>query len=285
MNKPDEFGGRFSVLIFCQNEERDLPGCLQSVSWADDVHVCDSGSVDGTVLIAKQHGAMAISRTYPNDLAFGGDEAGHKNWALANIEFKHQWVLLLDADERVTAELADEMSMAVLCDEYVAYRMPRRDYLFGSWLKHATPSPFNIRLVKRGAVRFFREINPVLEVEGQVGDLSSHFDHFPFSKGISHWFAKHNRYSSAEAIMVRGQSSGGDFNLRMALFARDPNLRRFHQKGIYYRLPLRPLIMFTALYLVKRGFLDGWAGLTYALLRAIYEYMIVLKVRELERPA
>lgn len=274
-----------SVLILTKNEQQDLPGCLHSVAWSDDVHVYDSGSTDETVSIAQVHGARVTTRSYPHSTApFGGDEAAHRNWGLRHIPFKHEWVLMLDADERATPELMAAMaSMLKQPGDAAAWRIHRRDYFLGTWIRHVTPSPFNIRLIKPAAVRYERIINPVTIVDGPVGEMDAHFDHFPFSKGLSHWFAKHNGYSTFEAVhIVDGGRSGGEFKLGQALFARDANVRRMHQKALYYRLPLRPLVMFLGLYIGKRGFLDGRAGLVYATLRAIYEYMIVLKVTEIQ---
>ncbi len=276
-----------SVLILTKNEQHDLPACLNSVAWSDDVHVLDSGSTDDTVALARAQGALVTSRTYPGSTApFGGDEAAHRNWGLRNIPFKHGWLLLLDADERATPELLAGMrAMLAAPGDSVAYRIHRRDYFLGTWIRHVTPSPFNIRLIQPAAVSYERIINPVTLVNGAVGEMEAHFDHFPFSKGMSHWFAKHNDYSTFEARhLMDGQKGPQTFQLRKALFAKDINERRMHQKGIYYRLPWRPLVMFLGLYVGKRGFLDGRAGFVYAVLRAIYEYMIVLKVAEQSPP-
>src|SRR5437868_4171216 len=177
-----------SVLVFTLNEQQDLPGCLNSLSWSDDVHVFDSMSTDSTVNIARQYGANVVQRPF-------GDEAAHKNWALMNIPFKHEWVYCADADERVTPELAAAMKRAVFnAGDFAAFRVQRRDYLMGRWLKHVVPSPFNTRLFQPSKVRFERLINPVTVVDGPTGEISEHFDHFPFSKGMAHWVNKHNRY-------------------------------------------------------------------------------------------
>ena len=265
-----------SVLILTLNEQQDLPGCLQAFAWCDDVHVFDSCSSDGTVLIAQAFGAHVTQRPFDS-------ESVHKNWGLANIAFKHPWVYQCDADERVTPELVAAMQAFVRAPgAHAAMRVQRRDYLMGSWLRHVTPSPFNIRLFKLGHVRYERLTNPVTLVDGSIAETPCHFDHYPFSKGMGHWFDKHNRYSAAEAAqIVHNRKSGAPFSLRKALRSADANERRYHQKELYYRLPMRPLLMFVLLYVVKRGFLDGRAGLTFVLLRCIYEYMIVLKVKEL----
>ena len=128
-----------SVLILTKNEEQDLPGCLASVAWCDDIHVYDSMSTDNTIKIAEDFGAKVTQREFDT-------ESIHKNWGLSNIPFKHQWVYQSDADERVTPDLAKALSEFVENPgKYVALRVMRRDYLMGSWLKNVTPSPFNIR--------------------------------------------------------------------------------------------------------------------------------------------
>jgi glycosyltransferase involved in cell wall biosynthesis len=267
-----------SVLILTKNEQQDLPGCLASLAWCDDIHVFDSMSTDDTVKIAERFGATVTQRAFDS-------ESIHKNWALANIPFKNDWVYQSDADERVTPELAMTLKdFAKNSGEYVALRVQRRDYLMDQWLKHVTPSPFNIRFFKSKHVRYERLTNPVTIVDGPIAETDQHFDHYPFSKGMAHWFTKHNNYSSAEAAqIVANRRAGSPFSMWKAFSSKDANERRFHQKELYYRLPLRPLVMFSLLYIAKRGFLDGRAGLTFVVLRSIYEYMIVLKVKELER--
>jgi glycosyltransferase involved in cell wall biosynthesis len=274
-----------SVLILTKNEQLDLPGCLDSVAWCDDVHVLDSGSTDDTCLLARARGANVVVKTYPDSTkSFGGDEASHRNWSLQNIPFKHEWVLLLDADERVTPELAAAIKAAVaapgLC---VAFQVQRRDFFMGTWLKHAQNTPFYLRVFRPEKMRFERLINPVSIVDGPIGSITGYLDHFPFSKGISQWINRHNSYSTLEATqIIDARRTHSAFSVRKALTAADFHERRFHQKEIFYRMPFRPVIKFLFLYLYKRGFLDGQAGTTYALLQAIYDYMIVVKVRELK---
>jgi glycosyltransferase involved in cell wall biosynthesis len=274
-----------SVLILTKNEEKDLPGCLDSVSWCDDVHILDSGSSDGTCEIARAKGAHVTVKAYPPDSkSFGGDEAAHRNWSLRNISFKYPWVFLLDADERVTPGLLESVRASVAAPgDYVAFKVQRRDFFMGTWLKHAQSSPFYLRLFKPEKMRYERLINPVSVVDGPSKHIGGYLDHFPFSKGISHWLDRHNTYSSLEAKQINGAGAAhAAFSIRKAFMAADFHERRFHQKELFYRLPFRPLVKFSFLYFFKRGFLDGKAGTTYALLQAMYEYMIVVKVRELK---
>jgi glycosyltransferase involved in cell wall biosynthesis len=273
-----------SILIPTRNEEHDLRDCLRSVAWSDDIHVYDSYSTDGTVDIALAAGARVTRRPGQDPtVAFGGNEAEHRNWGLTNIPFKYPWVLHVDADERITPQLAASLKAAVQAPgDHVAYRVQRRDFFMDRWLKHVQASPWYIRLFRPERIRYERLINPIAVVDGRIGSLSGPLDHFPFSKGLSHWFSRHNSYSTFEAQQIatgRGRQSG--FSLVKAFTARDFHERRFHQKEFFYRLPARPLLKFLLLYVLKGGFLDGRAGFTYAVLQSMYEYMIVLKTREL----
>lgn len=265
-----------SILVLTKNEEKDLPGCLESVAWSDDIHVYDSYSTDRTVKIAESCGAKVAQRVFDG-------YSSQRNAALMS-DFKYPWVLILDADERVPEGLKNEMLgyVANAPAQISACRMRRRDFFMGTWLRHAQISPYYIRLVRLGRVHYEREINEVLKVEGAVHDLSEPFDHYPFSKGVSHWLAKHNVYSSMEAELIVN-SGVKNFSISAAFFNRDFNERRVHQKALFYRLPFRPLIKWLYMVLYRRSFLDGRAGMTYASLQAFYEYMIVLKSRELEK--
>jgi len=274
-----------SVLIPTKNEELNLPGCLQSVAWCDDIHVYDSHSTDKTVEIARQAGAHVTMRPIEDQRYFGGDESAHKNWAITNIPYKYGWVLHLDADERMTSGLVESvLSASSDPGNNVAFQLQRRDFFLGTWLKHVQTSPFYMRLYRPEKVRYERLINPISVVDGPTGSLSGFLDHYPFSKGISHWLDRHNAYSTLEAKQIfENRRNGVPFKLKSAFTEPNFHQRRFHQKELFYRFPARPLIKFAALYIGKRGFLDGKAGLTYAVLQSIYEYLIVLKTRELER--
>jgi glycosyltransferase involved in cell wall biosynthesis len=273
-----------SVLIPTKNEQQDLPGCLKSLTWCDDVHVYDSGSTDATVDVARAAGArVTVSPISSGDQIFGGNEAAHKAWALHNIPFKYPWVLHLDADERPTPELIEAALLAVRNPgTFAGFRVRRRDFLNGRWLRHAQNTHLYTRLFRPEKLRYERVINPVSVIDGSVGELPGYLDHYPFSKGMAHWLSRHNSYSSLEAeqIVSRKNSTLG-LNIRKALSAKDFGERRVHQKQLFYRLPARPVLKFLLLYLAKGGILDGRAGLTYAILQAIYEYMIVAKTEEL----
>lgn len=269
---------KISVLILTRNEELDLPGCLESVSWCDDVFVFDSFSTDATAEIARSHNAKFMQRQFDG-------YASQRNAALSELPFRHEWIFILDADERPTPEMVGEMQRAAAAAAAGTngFRLRRRDFFNGRWLKHAQMSPYYIRLVRRGKVRYTREVNEVLEVEGQVGDLRSPLDHFPFSKGIAHWLEKHNAYSTMEAQLIARGAAGGDASWKTAFTAKDFHARRVAQKAIFYRTPARPVLKWLYMMFVRGAILDGRAGIAYANLQAMYEYWIVLKTRELRK--
>jgi glycosyltransferase involved in cell wall biosynthesis len=267
-----------SVLILTRNEQQDLPGCLASISWSDDIHVFDSNSTDSTVDIAKAAGAQVHTRIFD-------DYATHRNAALTTVPFKHPWVFLLDADERATPDLSREMQQIAVASppEIAAFRIRRRDFLFDTWLRHAQMSPFYIRLIRPERAHYTRAINEVLEIDGPIGQLSYPIDHYPFSKGIARWVEKHNLYSTMEAELIARNQGLQNPSLVTALRDPDFHTRRLHQKAIFYRLPGRPLLKWLYMVFLRRAILDGAAGLTYATLQAFYEYLIVLKTKELRR--
>jgi glycosyltransferase involved in cell wall biosynthesis len=270
-----------SVVILTKNEEQDLPGCLASLKWSDDVHVFDSFSTDKTCEIATLAGAHLTQRKFDG-------YSSQRNASLNEVNYKYSWILILDADERIPKALVEEMFEVVSFANTPVngFRIRRRDFLGKNWLKHAQISPYYIRLIRRGKARYHREINEVLEVEGEVGQLGNYFDHYPFSKGYSHWLHKHNQYSTLEAQRwIEEHETNMEFSLKKAFFSKDFSEKRYHQKGLFYKLPGRPLIKWLYMVIVRRAFLDGPAGVTYATLQSIYEYFIVLKTKELlKRP-
>lgn len=266
-----------SILVLTKNEEQDLPGCLESVAWSDDIHVYDSLSTDRTAEIAEAAGATVTRRAFDN-------WSSHQNWGLVNIPFRYDWVFYIDADERMTPELQNNALVAVSDPaENVAFRVRRRDFLNGTWLKHVQTSPYYLRLFRPEKMRYERLVNPVSLPDGPAAEIQGYLDHFPFSKGVSQWLSRHNSYSTFEAEqIISNRAHHADLSMSKTVFSKDFHERRFHQKELFYRLPARPLLKFFILYFVKLGLLDGRAGLTYSVLQSLYEYMIVLKTRELE---
>jgi|SRR5450432_264392 len=266
-----------SILVLTKNEEKDLPKCLESVNWCDDIQIFDSFSEDKTVEIAKQYGAIITQRKFDG-------YASQRNAALESLYFKYPWIFILDADERIPLDLVNNIRLALANApvEVDGFRIRRRDYLGDTWLKYSQISPFYIRLIRSGKGKYNREINEVLEVEGKVLNIDGYFCHFPFSKGFTHWLSKHNNYSTMEAKRWIEEHNGDiKFSIKKAILSKDFNEKRYHQKGLYYKLPGRPLLKWIYMVFWRRSFLDGSAGMTYATLQSIYEYFIVLKTHEL----
>lgn len=266
-----------SILILTLNEEINLRACLDSVRCCDDVVVFDSYSKDQTICIAQERGSRVLQRKFDN-------WAAHQNWALENINFKHEWVFYLDADERMTEELWQEVLhiSSDTSEPAVAYYCGRRNFFMGRWIKHAMPPGMIMRFFRPSKVRFERLVNPTPVINGTHGYLKNHFLHYNFSKGLTEWFEKHNKYSALEALegikLLKGAAQS-----EVSLLNRDTATRRKALKNLSFRLPCRSLLKFAYLYVIKRGFLDGRPGFTYCVLQSIYEYMIALKMKELER--
>jgi len=267
-----------SVLILTRNEETGLADCLRSVGWCDDVVVLDSYSTDRTAQIAAEHGARVFRRRFDNF-------AAQRNYAIDNIPFRHDWVFHLDADERFTDELLEECRRVIAEDRHSAFLVPSKMMLWGRWLRHAAAYPvYQMRLMKLGEVRFVPHGHGQREGEADrgVGVLRNPYLHHSFSKGFAEWFERHNRYSSLEAAQCLWELRAGEGRWS-DLLSRSPVTRRRALKRLSARLPFRPWLKFVYMYFLRLGFLDGYAGLTYCSLQAVYEYMICAKLSELQR--
>jgi len=264
-----------SVLILTCDEAINLPDCLSSVGFSDDVVVLDSGSIDDTVELAESAGATVLNRPFDN-------YAAQRNFGLSH-DFKHDWVLMLDADERIPKDFIEEIRSVTeqIHNPITLYRMRRKDMFMGRWLKRSSgyPTWFG-RLFRKGAVRVEREINEEYYTDGEIGLLAGHLIHYPFNRGISYWLERHNRYSSMEAVKLSEERA--EQIVWKDFLSKDPMLKRKAFKAFAYRMPFRPLLTFCFLYFVKLGFLDGKPGFHFSLMRAVYEYMICLKLRELK---
>ena len=262
-----------SVLILTLNEETNLPGCLDSVEWCDDIVVFDSFSTDRTVTIARS----VVQRIFDN-------YAAQRNASIKEVSFKHPWVLVVDADERVSVALLVEIEKVLgeATNGTTMFQLRRKDYFFGRWLRRSSGYPtWFPRLIRPERVWVEREINETFLTDGRIGSLDEHLVHFPFNKGVAYWLERHNRYSTMEAHALVGEVQQ---SVRFAgIWSRDPAERRKTFKQIAYRLPARPLLVFMYLYVFRLGLLDGIPGLTFVTLRTLYEFMIDLKVKELRR--
>ena len=267
-----------SVFIQTLNEEDNLPRCLESVSWSDDIVVLDSFSTDRTEEIARSAGARFYQRRYDG-------RANNQNWAVENIDFKYPWVYHCDADEVVTEDLANEILEVTACasGQPVVYWVRFKNMVQGRWIKRSSMYPIWVpRLWKPDRIKWQRGANPVALIDGPFGYLKAHFIHYTLSKGFEAWFENHNRTSTYEAVETIRELQHGRIDWS-ELISPDPARRRNALKRLSFRMPCRPLLIFIYMYLLKAGFLDGRPGLTYCTLRAICEYEICCKVKELRQ--
>jgi len=273
-----------SIVIPTRNEAINLERCLRSVAWASEKFVVDSNSTDTTGQIAENFGASVVQFDYK------GGWPKKKNWALANLPFRNEWVLLLDADEVLCNGGSEEIDRVLESDSDVAgYWINRRFMFLGKWLKHAYYPNWNLRLFKHKLGRFERlvegdtnsgdvEIHEHLIVRGRTARLKTELEHYAFPS-VESFIEKHNRYSNWESQLEREldkRTMGNPLQDRRVNFRR--RLKRLSKK-----LPMRPLLRFWYIFFIQRGFLDGLEGYYFAQLHACYEWMSVIKTFERAR--
>jgi glycosyltransferase involved in cell wall biosynthesis len=272
-----------SLFIPCKNEEANLARCLQSVPWVDEAFVVDSQSTDRTASIAEKHGAKVVQFKYK------GGWPKKKNWALENLPFSNEWVLILDADECLPPEAEEEIRKIVTNPEekHAGYWINRRYFFLGRPLKHAYFPNWNLRLFRHKLGRYEKitdlptdsgdhEIHEHVVVQGSTGKLNSIMDHHAFPT-IDSFVEKHNRYSNWEAI-VESSAEDDDTALQHEAVKGKRRLRR-----IFRKLPFRPTLRFLYVYLLQGGILDGWSGYVFARLHAQYEFLSLSKARAISR--
>ena len=265
-----------SVIILTFDEADNVAGCLESVAWSDDVIVVDSFSRDATIEVARA--ALPHVRIFQH--AF--QDFGHqRNWALDETGPRHEWILFLDADERPTPACVTEMARAV-CEPgaTVGYFLCARNYFLGRWIRHCQLFPsWQLRLLRLGHVRYRKEGHGQREVaEGPLGYVREPYDHLNFSKGIAEWIARHNKYSTNEIELIHRLRSEP---LRLGdLASTDALQRRRCLKRLAARTGFRPILRFLYVYVIRGGFLDGYPGLMFCLLRVAQECHITAKLAE-----
>jgi glycosyltransferase involved in cell wall biosynthesis len=267
-----------TLVVLTLNEEDNLADCLASAAGFDDVHVLDCGSTDRTAEVARACGAALHVHPFEG---FGRQ----RNWAIDNVPARYDWQLHLDADERLTPELVAEMASVLKSDPAVGgYLLPSKLMFAGRWLRRAGQYPaYQVRLFHRGRLRFVDHGHGQRELtDYQLGRLREPYLHCAFSKGLDHWFAKHAVYARREAELALGTGADNE-GQGGSLFSRDATRRRRALKRLTARLPGRYFLRLAYLLLVRRAFLDGAAGVTYAHMLATYEAMVEVHLRLLRR--
>ncbi|TDN39589.1 glycosyltransferase family 2 protein [Hymenobacter sp. UV11] len=264
-----------SVIILTKNEAADLPNCLDSVKWSNDVHILDSGSTDKTLEIARHYGAKVTSNPFES---FGKQ----RNFALEHLTIQHDWILFLDADEVVTSEFKRSVFKAVseapeiVAGFYCCWKM----ILEGKWLKHCDNFPkWQFRLLRKNRAKFtdFGHGQKEKDVDGLIMYIKEPYLHYGFSKGWAHWLDRHNRYSSQEAA-----ARIHDCPPIKQIFASHTSIRNPALKSWLSRLPGWPLLRFIQAYFLNLGFLEGIQGLIYCINISYYEFLIQIKMRNIK---
>jgi glycosyltransferase involved in cell wall biosynthesis len=229
-----------SAIVLTKNEEANIPDCLSALAWADEVLVVDSGSADMTRALAEKYGARVVEHAF-------ADFASQRNFAMS--EAKGDWVLFIDADERVTSELSDEIRR-VLTDSEVprVYAIPRRTFFFGKPLRFSDArGDAPIRLFPRAGVRWDQPVHEMISTTLPRVKLNHFILHYS-TRDLAHYKQKVMEYVPLELETMR-------------------------QKGVrpgFLKVLFRPPVTFLYLYFWKRGILDGIAGFQYAILSAYY---------------
>lgn len=273
-----------SVLVLTWNEEVNIAACLESVSWASEVFVVDSFSSDRTVDIAQSMKARIYQHAF-------GTCALQWNWALNNLPFTNEWVLVIDADERVPHPLAQEIMRIVAGhgQRCSGYYLKFRFWFMGRWLRHGGLYPtWILRLFKRSAGRFGRHgISEHFILDGPKGYLQSAFDHCD-NKPIGDWIQKHIRYAGfeAEEFVQRKVGTSHSNSIAGKLGGNQAERKQWIKLQVWNRLPLllRPFLLFFRNYFLKLGFLDGRPGLIYHVLWSFwYPFLISARILEMRQ--
>jgi glycosyltransferase involved in cell wall biosynthesis len=269
----------FSIFILTYNEEVDIAACIESAMLSDDVIVVDSCSRDRTVKIAANYPVRVVSHAFES-------HGKQRTWMLENVPYKYDWAYILEADERMTPTLFQECLEVIQQPDHIGYYVAERVMFMGTWIRRSTQFPrYQLRLLKRGHVWFDDYGHTEREVcNGSTGFLQETYPHYTCSKGLSRWIEKHNRYSTDEAEETIRQLQQGQVDFVKLFFGKSEVERRRALKDISLRLPLRPLVRWLYMYFILGGCWDGAAGFAWCTLQAFYEYLIVLKARELQHP-
>jgi len=244
-----------SVCVICFNEEQNIRRCLESSTWADEIVVVDSMSQDRTVAIASEYTDKVYQQAWPGYME-------QKNFALSKA--RGDWVLSLDADEEINADLREEILTEIgRPDARDGYRIPRRSFYQGRWIDHSGFYPDRqLRLFRSDRGRWTGgRVHERVAIKGIVGDLKNDLLHYPYKGTISGQLQTVNSFSS--------------------LLAQD-----MYEKGKRYHLWLlvfRPAFKFLEVYVLKLGFLDGLAGFIIATTSAYALFVRYVKLREIEK--
>ena len=274
-----------SAIVAARNEEKNLPRCLESLRDVGEVYVIDSGSTDATVEIARSFGTKVVQFHYQ------GGWPKKRQWAIENLPLQFDWIFLVDADEALTPELAEEIRQAIRNPAINGYYVSLRMYFLGRLLRHGSAGFWKLSLFRRGkggyecrlrdqdASMADMEIHEHVVVDGPTEKLKHPLEHYNV-ESLSRYIQKHDEYSNWEAkVWVQGEANK---DLAPAFFGNQAQRRRW-LKGKFLRLPGSPLWFFIYRYVFNLGFLDGVPGLIYCAFQAVQVFHVKAKIFEMRR--
>ena len=247
---------KLSAVILTKNEESNIAECIESLRWADEVVVFDSGSTDRTVEIARRLGATVIQHPFR-------DFAAQRNAALELVD--SDWIFFVDADERATPKLAAEVRRAIQDPSRVGWWVPRHNYIFGRLTLHAGWYPdYQLRLLRRGRARYDprRKVHELVMLDGEDGRLQNPLIHYNYDN-LAQFIERQNRYVRYEAEMLFEQGI----------------------KPKPHNFVLQPLREFRRRFISLEGYKDGLHGLFLSLLMACYNFVMYVRLWQLWRMA
>jgi glycosyltransferase involved in cell wall biosynthesis len=273
-----------TVIIAARNEAKNLPRCLQALTAATQVFVIDSQSTDDTVEIARSHGAQVVQFHYR------GGWPKKRQWAIDSLPITEDWILLLDADEVLTAELTEEIRSAIRNPLVNGYAIQLRTWFLGRALLHGDVALWKMSLFRRGKGRYecrFKaqdasmadmEVHEHVVVDGATGKLHNSLIHHNVDS-LSRYITKHDEYSNWESRVLLEPAS--DKDLPPSLLGTQAQRRRWLKTKLF-TIPCSPALLFLYRYIFRFGFMDGVAGLIYCGFQAVQMFHTKAKIYELK---
>jgi glycosyltransferase involved in cell wall biosynthesis len=277
-----------SVIVAARNEARNLPRCLRALLGFAEVFVIDSQSADATVEVARNHGAQVVQFYYH------GGWPKKRQWAMDTLPLAHDWILLLDADEAMTPELADEIREAIRNPDRVGYYISLQQHFLGRHLRHSGASLWKLALFRRGKGHFEcrlreqdasmadMEVHEHVVVDGATARLRNPVIHHNV-ESLSRYIQKHDEYSNWEAKVWLNREENSS-ELPPSLWGTQAQRRRWLKRRLL-GVPGSPLFFFLYKYILRLGFLEGVPGLIYCGLQGIQLFHVKAKIYELKRKA
>nr|WP_239559081.1 glycosyltransferase family 2 protein [Sporohalobacter salinus] len=236
-------------MVLTYNEENNITDCLDSIDWIEEIVVVDSYSEDRSVELARKYTSKVYQREFD-------DFASQRNFGLDQLE--SEWVLVVDADERVTPELKGEILEKLAYPQAEGYRVPRRNYFLGKWIKYCGWYPdYTLRLFKTEDNSYSGLVHEGIEIDGRVIELDNDLIHYTY-RNLEHYLDKINHYTTLDA---------------------EKKYQAGVKKGLAYIL-FRPVVEFIKKFFLKKGFLLGRQGIILSILSAYYQFLKYIKLWE-----